>query len=190
MILSILNFCWCAHQPPLCMSTHNVKTNKKHALAPVLITNCVAITTSKTLTYMWMLGKEFKRFCYGKKSSSPLDSVDSPNLLTQGFFVSLQVLVSKLHCHRHHGMASDSKNQIRNTTICVEWSISSLRIIGLQCIKSEITITAPVLQTVVTGFLLLWGSLTSGSKHQSVHRCPHEEDLQHSPTLATKMSSH
>ena len=100
------------------MSTHNVKTNKQHALlAPVLITNCVAIIAFKTLTYMWMLGKE---------SSSPLDSVDSPNLLTQGFFVSLLVLVSKLHCHRHHGMASDSKNQIRNTTICVEWSISSL----------------------------------------------------------------
>ena len=46
--------------------------------------------------------------------------------------------------------------------------------------------TAPVLQIVATGFLLLSGSLTSGSKHQSARKCPHEEDLQHSPTLTTK----
>ena len=95
----------------------------------------------------------------GKESSSPLDSVDSPNLLTQGFFVSLQVLVSKLHCHRHHGMASDSKNQIGNTTynyfVSNEVSVHVAYIIGLQCIKSEITTTAPVLQKVATGFLLL-----------------------------------
>ena len=55
--------------------------------------------------------------------------------------------------------------------------------------REIITITAPVLQTVVTEFPLLGGSLTSGSKHQSAHRCPHEEDLQHSPALATKMNS-
>ena len=44
----------------------------------------------------------------------------------------------------------------------------------------------PVLQTMVTVFLLLGESLTSALKHHSAHKYPHVKGLLHSPRLLKK----